>query len=367
MRVVLCDMMRLWRGGQRQFVLLAEGLARRGEDVLCIVRSGSPLQEHLQRKGLPHKAISVAFEADITAAWRIGEFCRRFNAQLIHSHDSHSHWLAGLAALWLRIPHIVSRRVDFHIFRHGWGFSWFKYRYFADGYIAVSRAAADVLKNCGVPESKIFVVQSGLPLHPPRRRDIRSVLGLPPDTTVVGTVGDMVPHKGHWVFIEAAANIRLPDVHFVIIGGGPLHPRLKALISKKNLQSRFHLAGRLSAAEEFVGSFDIFVMSSVQEGLGTSVLDAYRHGVAVVATKAGGLAEVVEDGVSGLLVEVGDARALARAIMKVLEDGRLRKRLVAGGKELLKNRFSADIMVERTLSVYRRYVEVPRRCYRRRT
>jgi len=367
MRVVLCDMMCLWRGGQRQFVLLAEGLARRGEDVFCIIRRGSPLQKRLQEKQLPYTAISVAFEADITAAWRIGNLCRRFGAHLIHSHDSHSHWLAGLAALWLRIPHIVSRRVDFHIFRHGWGFSWFKYRYFADGYIAVSHAAADVLKNCGVPESKIFVVQSGLPPHPPTKRDIRTVLKLPPNARVVGTVGDMVPHKGHWVLVEAAANIRLPDVHFVIIGGGPLHPRLKALISKKNLQSRFHLAGRLSAAEEFVGSFDIFVMSSVQEGLGTSVLDAYRYGVAVVATKAGGLAEAVEDGVSGLLVEVGDARALARAIMKVLEDESLRRRLIRGGKELLKNRFSADIMVERTLSVYRRYVEVARRCYRGRT
>jgi len=367
MRVVLCDMMRLWRGGQRQFLLLAEGLARRGEDVFCIIRRGSPLQEHLQRKQLPHKVISVAFEADMTAAWRIGDFCRRFNAHLIHSHDSHSHWLAGLAALRLRIPHIVSRRVDFHIFRHGWGFSWFKYRYFADGYIAVSHAAADVLKNCGVPERKIFVVQSGLPPYPPKKRDIRDVLKLPPNAEIVGTVGDMVPHKGHWVFVEAAANIKFPNVHFVIIGGGPLHPKLKALISKSNLQNRFHLAGRLSAAEEFVGSFDIFVMSSVQEGLGTSVLDAYRCGVPVVATKAGGLTEVVEDGVSGLLVDVGDARSLARAIMKVLKEEGLRRRLVGGGKELLKNRFSADIMVEKTLSVYRRFVEVARRCYRGRT
>ena len=177
----------------------------------------------------------------------------------------------------------------------------------------------------------------------------------------------MYKRQGHWVFVKAAANIKLPDVHFVIIGDGPLHPRLKALISKRNLQNRFHLAGRLAAAEEFVGSFDIFVMSSVQEGLGTSVLDAYRCGVPVVATKAGGLTDIVVDGESGLLADIGDAGSLARAIIRVLEDESLRKRLVAGGKELLKNRFSADIMVEKTMSVYRRYVEVPRRCYRGRT
>lgn len=367
MRVVLCDMMLQWRGGQRQFLLLAEGLLQRGHDCLCVVRSGSPLRERLCEKRIPHKALRVPFEADITAAWRIAQICRRHKTDILHSHDSHSHWLAGLAALFLRIPHLVSRRVDFHFYRHGMGFSWFKYRYFADGYLAVSRAVADLLSSSGVPSSRIFLVPSGLPTEPPQRHEIRSLLKIPSDSPVVGTVGDMVGHKAHYLFVEAASLIRRRDVHFVIIGDGPLRPHLERLVRRFKLQNRFHMPGRLKEAENFIGSFTLFVMSSVQEGLGTSVLDAYRSGVCVVATKAGGLCEVVEDGRSGILVEVGDSARLAAVVERLLLDEALRNRLIEGAKEVLKKRFNADIMVERTLDVYRRYVGVSRRCYRRKT
>lgn len=367
MRVVLCDMMRQWRGGQRQYLILAEGLVRRGHDVLCILRRGSPLEDHLKRKRIAHEVVAVPFEADLSAALRIAALCRRFRAHIIHSHDSHAHWLAGLAALRMRLPHIVSRRVDFHIFRHGLGFSWFKYRYFADGYIAVSRAAADVLVRCGIPQEMVFIVPSGLPEKPPPKHQIREILGLPRHVNVVGTVGDLVGHKAHQIFVEAAARITDPNIHFVIIGEGPLRKALEKKVESLGLTGRFHMPGRREDAENLIGSFDIFVMSSVQEGLGTSVLDAYRHGVAVVATRAGGLKEVVRDGKSGLLVEPGDAEGLARAVELLLRDEPLRKRLALGGRELLKNCFSADIMVEKTEGVYRRFVGVSRRCYRRRT
>ena len=349
--------MRGWRGGERQAVLLAEGQARRGMDVLFVCRSQSALERVLKERGIPHLAMRIPFEADFYAILRIANILRKDGYDIVHSHDSHSHWIGGSAGLLARkVVKITSRRVDFSIYRHGFGLSYFKYRYFTDHIIAVSNAVKAVLLRCGLPASMVSVVHSGLPDAAPEKKDVRDVVGIEKDSLVVGTVGALVPHKGHKFLIDAAALVlkEQKDIHFVIIGEGRLKKELVERAKTIGVQDHLHFTGFREDAENLVGSFDLFVMSSVEEGLGTAVLDAYRHSVAVVVTDAGGLVEVVEDGVSGLVVRRGSGKALAEGILRVLSDGGLRKKLAEGGKRVLKSRFTDDIMVERTLDVYER-------------
>ncbi|MCX7703846.1 MAG: glycosyltransferase [Planctomycetota bacterium] len=359
-KVLHLDVMRQWRGGERQALLLAEGSKNRGIDVLFICRKNSVLQEKLVEAGVPTMPLSIPFEADFYTVWRLSRIIRENRFDIIHTHDSHSLWLGGCAGLLARRGvRIAARRVDFSIHRHGFGLSYFKYRYFTDHIIAVSEAVKEVLIKDGVPPSQISVIYSGVKTEPPQKTDVRTLLNLSADTRVVGTVGALVPHKGHRHLIEAAAML-IPhrrNLHFVIIGEGPLKKSLIEQAHYYGVSPNVHFLGFRKDAENLIPSFDLFVMSSVEEGLGTVVLDAYRAGVCVVATDAGGLKEVVEDGVSGIRVGRGSGSELKRRIARILDDEEMRKNLIEGGRIVLKSRFSADIMIEKTLSLYKRLLE----------
>jgi glycosyltransferase involved in cell wall biosynthesis len=360
MKVLHLDVMRGWRGGERQALILAEGLMRRGVEVLFACRKNSAIEKRLLDRGIPTLGLKIPFEADFYTVWGLSRFLRKERFDIVHTHDSHSLWLGGCAGLLARkVIRIASRRVDFSIHRHGFGFSYFKYRYFTDHIIAVSEAVKNVLVEGGVEPSRISVIHSGVTDEIPEKKDVREILGLGDEAVIIGTVGALVPHKGHKYLVDAAEDLvaRYRNLHFVIIGDGPLKGVLIKQARSLGVFQNFHFTGFREDAESLVGSFDVFVMSSLEEGLGTAVLDAYRAGVCVVATDAGGLKEVVEDGVSGIRVSRGSGVALANGIRKVLADGALRKKLVEGARNLMKSRFRADIMIEDTLRLYHRLIE----------
>jgi glycosyltransferase involved in cell wall biosynthesis len=154
--------------------------------------------------------------------------------------------------------------------------------------------------------------------------------------------------------VDAAALVvrRVPDARFVIAGEGELRGALEHQIKALGLEKHVILAGFRPDVLSLHKAFDIFVMSSLTEGLGTSLLDAMACGKPVVATTAGGIPEVVRDGETGLLVPPKDDQAMADAIVRLLKDGSLRARMGAAGMSLANTRFSAERMVAETLAVY---------------
>ncbi len=176
---------------------------------------------------------------------------------------------------------------------------------------------------------------------------------------MVGNVAALVPHKGQRHFVEAAALVvrEVPDARFVIAGEGELRPTLEHLIHHHKLEKHVVLAGFRPDVLSLHKAFDIFVMSSITEGLGTSLLDAMACGRPIVATTAGGMPEVVQDGKTGILVPPRDERAMADAIVKLLKDEALRERMGAAGLSLVNARFSAERMVADTLHVYEGVVQ----------
>ena len=165
-----------------------------------------------------------------------------------------------------------------------------------------------------------------------------------------------MPHKGQRHLIEAAAIVvtRVPDARFVIAGEGELRPALERQIRDHHLEKHVFLAGFRPDVLSVHKAFDIFVMSSVTEGLGTSVLDAMACGKPIVATTAGGIPEVVKDGTTGLLVPPRNHDAMAAALVTLLADQEARRAMGAAGQARVRERFSAERMVHDTLAVYRR-------------
>src|SRR5437763_10121418 len=162
--------------------------------------------------------------------------------------------------------------------------------------------------------------------------------------------------KGQRYLIEAAHLVvqEIPDARVIVLGEGELREHLEHLVRDRNLEKHVLLPGFRTDVIGCIKGFDLFVMSSVTEGLGTSLLDAMACARPIIATAAGGIPEVIEHNVNGLLVPPRDHTALARAIVRALKDEALRRRLGESGLARVRDRFTVERMVAATAAVYAR-------------
>jgi L-malate glycosyltransferase len=356
------DTARTWRGGQNQVLLTVNGLRAIGERAALVAHPDGELRRRAA-EGLDLIPLAPRTEMDLSAAWRLSRLVKRLAPDVIHAHDPHG---VAMAALSLslskgaakqagRTPALVaSRRVDFHL--KGNSFSQWKHRQ-VDCFIAASDTIRRMLVADGVPEERTVTVHEGIDVDhvlaaPPV--NVHEAFFLPHGAPVVGNVAALVPHKGQRYLIDAAHLVvqDLPDARFVILGEGELREHLEKQVHAHHLEKHVLLPGFRTDVLGCIKGFDLFVMSSVTEGLGTSLLDAMAASRPIVATTAGGIPEIVEDGVNGLLVPPRDARALAAAIVRALGDRGLRDRLGAAGFARVNERFTVDRMVAGTVEVY---------------
>jgi len=211
----------------------------------------------------------------------------------------------------------------------------------------------------GVETDRIRVVYSGV--DPERFRDASSrrraelmdEWQLPQSVPLVGSIGALVPYKGFLYVVEAAAAVlKRRDCAFVIVGEGELYGALQGKIRELGIEHRFRLLGFRSDIGDILSALDVFVFPSLEEGLGTSLLDAMLLGRPTIATRAGGIPEVLCHRRNGILVGAGDSTALAAGIDGLLSDPGESQRLAAAGSRTVLESFSADRMGEKTLEAY---------------
>jgi len=351
--VLHLDTERGWRGGERQVLWLARMLDPGRYESLIAARAGEPLAARARDAGIPVIETRPVVEFDLVAAWVLRQTIRRRNVRIVHAHTAHAAALAALATLRTSARLVVTRRVDFRL-RTNPGSRW-KYRR-ADGVIAISRAVSEALIASGIIPSRIEVIPSGVDLSrptPPVARDTLLTLGVPIDAPVVVQVAQLVGHKDPVTFVDAiaVARRRVPALHAVLVGDGPLRDAVHAAIARHGLGDVVHAVGYRSDADALLAAADIVTLSSREEGMGTVLLDALAFGKPVVATAAGGIPEIIEDGVSGILTPVGDASALGAAIAALIESPARRAALSAAAR-VRANRFSMALTASRTASVY---------------
>jgi glycosyltransferase involved in cell wall biosynthesis len=244
--------------------------------------------------------------------------------------------------------------VDFHL--QGNAFSQWKYRQ-VDRFIAASGAIRNILVHDGIPAGRIVVVHDGIDVEKIAHRpaaDLHAEYWLPHGVPVVVNVGALVPHKGQKHLIDAMPMVlrEVPDARLVIFGEGELRAALERQVRHLSLDKRVLLPGFREDVLSLVKSSDLFVMSSITEGLGSAVLDAMAMGLAVVGTRAGGIPEAVVPGVTGELVEPGEAQPLAEAIVKLLKDPALRHAYGQAGRQRVAAQFDVEHLVQGTLAAY---------------
>jgi glycosyltransferase involved in cell wall biosynthesis len=348
-RVIHVASGREWRGGQNQVRLLARALAHTGEiDQVVVTGRGSELAMRLTAARVPVTDAAWGTALDPRALLAVLREARS-TSSILHAHDAHALVIAGIAARLTGARLVVTRRVDFHLRRPGF---WAR----ADRVIAISRAIRDVLISDGIAEDRISVVHSGIDPAEVRsapRMAIRAQLGLAPNLPLAVNVAALVPHKDHATLIGAARGIhsQIPDLHWVIAGEGPLREELRALAREAGLDGHVHFLGHVSNPWGLIREADVFVMSSKEEGLGTSVLDAMALGIPVAATRAGGIPEMLENG-AGELVPVGDGASLALATRRLIMDPAVRERTLEAASRQL-TQFLDSSMADGVRAVYR--------------
>jgi len=329
--------------------LLARELARsRAFPQIIVTGRHTHLVERLRADGVPVRECDWDAGLDPRVLLAIATELRSGPA-LLHAHDAHALTLAGVVAALSRTPLVVTRRVDFPLRRRGF---WRR----ADRVIAISEAVARVLRDDGIDPRRIVVIHSGVDLAEARRAapaGFRGDLGLSEGARLAVNVGALVPHKDHSTLLRAAAHLRerFPSLHWAIAGEGPLRGQLENLREQLGLGERVHLLGHVPTPLNLLAEADVFVMSSREEGLGTSVLDAMACGIPVASTTAGGLPEMLADG-AGILVPPGEPEALAGAVAALLDDPE-KHRAVRDRARMIVQGFSAERMAEQVATVYR--------------
>jgi glycosyltransferase involved in cell wall biosynthesis len=357
MRSLHIDTAETWRGGQNQVFMTVSGLAEAGHDVMLLAHQSGELLRRA-REGLRCLGFNPRSEFDVRGAWQLTKVMADFRPEVIHAHDPMAVSLAAMALQMVgagpRPLVVASRRVDFHLKQHA--FSKWKYRH-VDVFIAASALIASVLQHDGIEPHRIAVVHDGVDVGRVDRQpavDARAAFWLPHGAPVVGNIAALAAHKGQRHLVAAAALVvrTLPDVRFLIVGAGELHGALDRQIKALGLDRHVLLTGFRDDAVGLMKSLDLFVMSSVTEGLGSVILEAMACERAVVATRTGGIPEAVVDGETGLLVPPQDESALAAAIERLIRDPELRQRYGRAGRARVEREFGIEQLVRGTARAY---------------
>lgn len=353
----LCAM-KNWGGGEQQLVYLYQALEKQRVPQLIVCRKNSALADHCGQQGLQHITYPRIGSIDFKFAWKLATLCKQYPVDIIHTHDAHSQTAALLAKLLFRIKPviIVSRKVAFALKK-----SWIsRYKYnspHVQKIICVSYAVRDVVAKQIKNIEKLVVIHDGIEfsrfLSTNARFDLRHQLGILPHHRLVGTAASLVATKDLFTYIDVAKVLLASGMplKFLIMGDGPLKAELEAYALQQAVADHIIFMGFQRDIPALLPQLDIFMLTSRQEGMGGVILEAMASQVPVVATRVGGIPEIVIDGETGFLATSGDVEDLAEKMRQILMDAALSQRFVTKANQHI-SQYTVHRMAEKTLSLY---------------
>jgi len=300
---------------------------------------------------------------DILALKKIIKLAKNYRPDIIHLNSSKISILGSLASLFTKTKVVYTV--------HGWVFNeplpaWLKYFYlyaekltarFKNKIICVSEYDKRVaLKYKIAPENKLVTIHNGLtPMDFYNKIEAQKILHLNSSDLIIGSIGNLYKTKGFTYLVEAA-NILISknkiSATFIIIGDGSERKNLESLIKKYNLENNFILTGQIDEAAKLLRAFDIYVCSSVKEGLPYSILEAMQAELPIITTDVGGIPEMIENEKTGLLAKPINAQNLADNLQKLIVDKNLAAELSKNAKQIVNQNFSLEKMISETKKTY---------------
>jgi sugar transferase (PEP-CTERM/EpsH1 system associated) len=327
---------------------------------VCCLKEAGEFASRIEAPGVPVRAMQLRRGIDPLMALRLAAHFRRTRPHIVHTRNAESFFYGALAARLAGVPRVIhsehgrtftDRPIRFHAQR------WLSR--FANAIFAVSeQLKRDLVRHVGIPRTRIEVLYNGVDLQKfaagHDRAAVRAELGFAHADVVVGSVGRLVPVKNYPMLLRAVAALQAPDVHVVLTGEGPERAALQDLARSLGIASRVRLLGHRDDVSRVLGAFDVFVLPSLSEGMSNTLLEAMARGVAPVVSDVGGNAEIVRDGVCGLVFPSDDVPALSSRLASLCSDPARRSALAASARARVTESFGMDAMIGRYERLYER-------------
>ena len=358
MRVVHIESGNHLYGGAVQVRYLLQGLNAAQVDNVLICASGSEMAAAAPQTEVI--ALPMGGDLDIGLLGRLRRTLARLRPDLVHVHSRRGAEIFGAWACALQcLPAVITRRVDSPEVAL---WARLKYRPYR-AVIAISRAIETQLTDQGLDRARVHRIPSAVDTQryrpdPTARSRVIEVFGLRDDALIVAVVAQLIARKGHaQLFAELQELVRRhPKLQVLCFGRGPLERELRSQIAARALDRHVRLLGFRDDLPDLLPGADVLVHPASREGLGVALLEALSCGVPVVACAVGGIVDVIQHDVHGLLVPVNDGLELQRALERLLVNSTERRRLGAAGRSHVQNNFSIAQMIAGHLQVYRHAV-----------
>ncbi len=359
-------------GGERGFAQVAAGLRDRFE-VSVASMSGGTFEHELRQFGIKIYPVDMSRQLSLKPVRQIKEIIRNNKIDLVHSQGARTDFFARIAVRMqkprIRIVSTIQMPVEGYdvgalrkgVYRF---FDRFSERY-VDRFVTVSEVLKKTLiEKHKIPEGKVVKIYNGIEIEKYRpngkevrsqKSEVRREFGLAKDAPVIGAIGRMVWQKGFEYLIESIPTIieTLPQSKILIVGDGPpLRERLEALSKELGVRDNVIFAGFRNDIKEILSAVDLLVVPSLLEGFPMIILEAMAMAKPIVATNIDGITEQITDGVNGILIPPKDPSALAKSVVRVLNDKELARTMGLAAREKVKQEFSVEKMVAKTEKIY---------------
>lgn len=343
-------------GGQEKRILAeAVGLAGRGHYVNIACREHASIKNEAERLGIDTLMLPMRKFYDIPSMLQLTSFLKHNRFDVVNTHSGVDSWIGGGAARAAKVPVLArTRHLNIPLKRNILNFV----HYLPDVYITCgANMRNNLVSNCGFPADKVVSIPTGVGTEffdVKKNMGAKLKYGLAPNSIVITNVGVLRSVKGHEMTLRSvrAVTDAFPNAEFLIVGDGPRKEALMNFTNKLGIAKHVIFAGFVENIPEIYSFSDVAVLSSLSEGLPQSLLQAMAARVPVVATKVGGVPEVVINERTGLLVESGDHEELAKGIIRILKSRDDAERLTQNAKALVLKEYSIDKMIDKIENLY---------------
>ncbi|HET6464273.1 MAG TPA: glycosyltransferase family 4 protein [Nitrospiria bacterium] len=356
----------LWAGAEAQAYALIKGLSKKESlNLSAITFNPGRLTHKIMESGIPVNVVDENKFNMLRMIVVIYGFLRKNHIDIIHTHGYKETLLGGLAARFSRARGIVrthhGKGVVNGVLRHRL-IEKMNSVFFSDELIAVSDDLMRFLITKGYRKDKITVIHNGILSEEVKpdvsADDLKDELKIEPGAFVIGTLGRMVAVKGHGHFLEGAKRVleKYENVFFVIVGDGPLMEETQQEVKRIGIETKTRLTGFRSDPFNLIYMFDVFTLTSLDEGIPSVLLEAMCLSKPIIATKVGGIPEIVSDRWNGLLIAPMDAQEFASACIELLEDGALRDKLSVNARKDFISKYDIERVTDDVEKVYTRFL-----------
>ena len=355
MKILHIETGRFFYGGPQQVLYLCSGLKNLGFKNILVCSLESDLGKIAKEQGIRVIEVRCKGDLDIFFALRLSKIINNECPDIIHCHSRRgADFLGGMVAYWYGIPAILSRRVDSlesNLINKLRNILFLKT-------IAISKNIYNILSLSGIKSDQLSLIRSAVDstrfFNSYTKEEFLDRFNLNENDCVIVSVGQLIPRKGHDFLIKSMVNLRelSPRIKLIIFGQGQLNGKLKKLITRLNLDDCVRLAGFDLELDDYLPHFKLLAHAASAEGLGVILMKAGAAGLPVVAFNAGGISEVIKNGVTGLLSEVGDQSTFENNINSIINDEVLRGNYSSAAKQFIKIEYSLQPMLNKHIQLY---------------